>query len=64
MKRVVRASYSVVASDSNKSDIQEAKSIAEALQYVLEDMDDAEFARINRKCPGFYAGLKDFIRLN
>lgn len=64
MKRVIKTCRRVEASDSNKSSRSEALSIAEALKFVLEDMDDTDFHKMTQRCPAFYKELSDFITYN
>ena len=61
MKRMIRSSEDVKASEFNKSDVREAISIAEALKYVLDDMNEEDFSKLNRRSPQFYDALNDFI---
>lgn len=64
MKRVIRSTDDITASANNKSDVQEAVSIAEALKFVLEDMDKRDFQRSTQRCPELYDQLIDFIHFN
>lgn len=61
MKRMIRSSEDIKASDFNKSNVREAISIAEALKYVLDDMNDEEFNKLNKRSPQLYNALNDFI---
>lgn len=61
MKRMIRSSKSIEASEFNKSDMQQAVSFAEALKYILDDMSSEDFSKVESRSPKFYDALNDFI---
>lgn len=58
------ANRKVTASETNRSDIAEATSIASALKYVLDDMSDKDYSKCLKSCPNLYKELEEFIKTN
>lgn len=64
MKRMIRTSEDINASEFDKSSKSEVLSIAEALKYVLDDLSDSDYKSMTQDCPDFYNNLSDFIKSN